>query len=108
MVSISGITTREELSQLIAESVAQAIAERREEVARMASDTPDNPQLCVCSEPENRRRHESEHEALRNFIRFLERLENAKWKAWLIVIGLILTAIGYSIFEGAKACLRGG
>ena len=91
--------TEERLARIIADTITQAISERRSEIAT-------TPHVCFCADPTERRQHQDEHEALRRVIKFLDRIEGTKWKTGAVLIGIIASAALIALWEGVTVTLR--
>ena len=85
------------LATLIAEAVAQAISERRQEVLS---------HTCICSDAISKSKHEADHEIIRRIGGFLDRVENAKWGFLFLVLGVLVSGGAYALWEGVKSVVK--
>ena len=91
---VSGLT-EEALARIVISAVLQANSERRKE---------DISHVCFCSIPQTKAQHDLEHEALRRFMKTMDRIEKTSWAFVLVV----LTLIAGSCWDVVAGMFRGG
>lgn len=85
------------LAGLITDAVAQAIAERRQEIMN---------HTCICADVISKAKHEADHEIIRRIGKFLDRVENAKWGFLFLVLGVLVSGGAYAFWEGIKSVVK--
>ena len=72
--------TEKQITEIVVNAVLQANSERRKE---------DISHFCFCSEPQSKAKHDLEHEALRRFMKTMDRIEKTSWAFVMVVLTLI-------------------
>ena len=72
--------TEKQITEIVANALMQANSERRKE---------DIQHVCFCSVPQTKAQHDLEHEALRRFMKTMDRIEKTSWAFVMIVLTLI-------------------
>jgi hypothetical protein len=85
------------LADLVKIAVSEAIAERRQEIP---------VHTCICSDTIAKAKHEADHEIIRRIGKFLDRVENAKWSFFMLVITAAVSSAAYALWEGVKSVVK--
>lgn len=93
-----GNFSKEELAELVASAVTQALAERRKEI---------QCHPCMCSDNDAWEKHRQDHEVIERISKFLDRIENAKWAIGIAILLSMLGGVGAALWIGVKACVKG-